>query len=127
MTDAPTGPLIYIVDDDPEIGELVTELLTPLGMRIVPLTDPTAVFDLALQQRPALILLDLIMPGLDGHAVARRLREDRRTAAIPIVFVTGETASPYRTVSLALGGLAHLQKPLALATLRVAVEEALSR
>jgi putative two-component system response regulator len=85
--------------------------------------DAEAVVDLALEHQPALILLDLMMPRLDGHTVATRLRANPRTAAIPVVFLTAETAISCRSVSLMLGGLAHLKKPVTLDALRAVVEE----
>jgi DNA-binding response OmpR family regulator len=92
----------------------------------MPVTDGEVVVDLAVEHEPALILLDVVMPRLDGHTVATRLRANRRPAAIPVVFLTRETASPYRSVSLMLGGLAHLHKPFTREALRAVVEEALS-
>lgn len=66
-----------------------------------------------------------MMPRMDGYTVATQLRGDPRTAAIPIVFLTGQEAPIYRTLSFGVGAVAHVQKPFTVTTLRAAVGRAL--
>lgn len=78
---------ILIVDDDPELIETLEQALTEAGYRVV--TAPAAeAVRVAGALQPDLILLDLVMPGLDGAQVCRALRAEPRTAAIPIILMT---------------------------------------
>ena len=127
MTVLPDTPIALIVDDDPDVRTMVADLLETLGLRGVPVADANTVVEVAVAQRPALIVLDVIMPDPDGYTVAVRLRGDSRTASIPIVFMTGQEASIYRTLSFGLGAVAFLEKPFNSNTLRAAVGQALGR
>ena len=92
--------------------------------RPVSVAEPGAVVELAAAHRPLVILLDIMMPGMDGYTVANRLRRDPRTAAIPIVFVSG--AAPISsTLDLGVGAVAHVEKPFTPTTLRAALGQAL--
>jgi CheY-like chemotaxis protein len=126
MTTLPTAPLALVVDDDPEILELVAEVLDGLGLRALTTFEPDTVPELAALHQPAVILLDIMMRGMDGYTLATRLRGDLRTASIPIVFMTGEAAPIYRTLSFGVGAVAHVEKPFTPATLQAAIGRALS-
>jgi putative two-component system response regulator len=125
MTVLRDAPLALILDDDPEVRDLIVEMLRGLGIRAMPVLDPETLVDVAASQRPALIMLDVIMPIIDGYTLATQLRGDARTAPIPIVFMTGQDAPVYRTLSFGLGAVAFLQKPFIETTLRAAVGRAL--
>ncbi len=125
MTALDAAPLALVVDDDREILDLVSEVLDELGLQVLSIAEPDAVLELAAQHRPAVILLDIMMPGLDGYTLATRLRGDARTETIPIVFMTGQEAPIYRTLSFGVGAVAHVQKPFTMATLRAAIGRAL--
>jgi CheY-like chemotaxis protein len=89
---------ILIVDDNPLIVRLLAEMLEDEGYRVGALAGADVV-ELALSAPPRLIVLDVLMPGLDGPEVCRRLRADPRTATVPIVFVS---ALPPATLALRL-------------------------
>ena len=78
---------ILIVEDEPEIAELLAALLADEGYAAAISVDGAAV-ETAQADPPALVLLDVMMPGMDGPEVCRRLKADPRTAHVPIVFVT---------------------------------------
>lgn len=125
MTALHAAPLALVVDDDPDIRELIGEVLDELGLQVLSISEPDTVLELAATHRPALLLLDIMMPGTDGYTLATRLRGDPRTAAIPIVFISGQQAPIYRTLSFGVGAVAHVQKPFTATTLRAAVGLAL--
>ena len=84
-------PTILIVDDEPAITEILADLLADEGYQVATAADGVAV-PAALTEAPALVLLDVMMPEVDGIEVCRRLQADPRTADVPIILVTA--ASP---------------------------------
>jgi DNA-binding response OmpR family regulator len=89
---------ILIVDDNPLMARLLTELLEDEGYRAVAL-DVAVILEAARANPPRLIILDVLLPGIDGPGVCRQLRADPRTAAVPVVFIS---ALPPATLALRL-------------------------
>lgn len=81
-------PLILVVDDDPGIRDLLAQLLADDGYRIITASDGQEALDLARRHRPALITMDLMMPGMDGYTAIECLRKDALLRAIPIVVIS---------------------------------------
>ena len=81
-------PRILVVDDTPQNVRLLEAILIPRGYTVLPATSGQQALDLVAEQLPDLVLLDIMMPGLDGHDVCRRLRADPDTALLPVVMVT---------------------------------------
>jgi CheY-like chemotaxis protein len=90
----PHGGTLLAIDDDPLAVDLVKAVLQPAGWAVLVATDGEAGVALARSHRPAAVLLDLLMPGLDGFAVVEALRTDPVTAAIPVVVLTAKTLTP---------------------------------
>ncbi len=87
MSDNP----ILVVDDDPNIGEIVQVLLAGvLGLDVALAQDGESALELIARQCPALVLLDIGLPGISGLEVAARLKADAATEAIPLVALTGK-------------------------------------
>ncbi len=82
-------PRVLIVDDEPSIRLLARVNLEADGMEVLEAGDGRSGVELALAERPDVILLDVVMPGIDGLGVAERLRADDRTRDIPLVFMSG--------------------------------------
>lgn len=80
---------VLVVDDEPVIRSLIEASLGGPGCAVEAVGDGPAAIEQATASKPDLILLDLGLPGMDGREVARRLKEDARTAAIPILYLTG--------------------------------------
>ena len=100
MSHAPAGPLsraILIVEDDPEIANILAAVVQEDGHTVTIVTSGSAGLALA-ASLPALIVLDVGLPDMDGLEVCRQLRTDGPTAHIPVVFVTGsaEALTPER-------------------------------
>ncbi len=83
-----TPPTILIVDDEPDVRALLTTRLRAQPYRVLEAADGPSAVTLAAQARPDLILLDIMMPGMDGIATYQALRREPATAAIPIIFLT---------------------------------------
>ena len=81
-------PLVLVADDDPDILLLMTLTLERDGYDVVPAKDGLSALETAVERVPHLVLLDLMMPGLDGYEVTRRLRTKPITKDVPIVIVT---------------------------------------
>src|SRR5688500_4152865 len=79
---------ILVVDDTPQNVKVLDAVLSPRGYRVIPAFSGSEALRKVRDTRPDLVLLDLVMPDLDGHAVCRRLREDPATSALPVVMIT---------------------------------------
>jgi CheY-like chemotaxis protein len=90
----PDRGTLLAIDDDPMSVELVRAVLQPAGWTVVSATDGASGIVLARTRKPTAILLDLLMPGIDGLTVVEVLRADPETAKIPIVVLTAKALSP---------------------------------
>ena len=84
--------------------------------------EGAAALETALAKSPQLILLDLVMPGMDGYEVCRRLKRDARTAAIPIIFLTGSGDAHAEEQGLKAGATDYVTKPIRPSILKVRVD-----
>lgn len=114
-------PTILIVDDTPEnIKVLGEELRSAYKIKIA--TDGEKALRIALSATPPdLILLDVVMPGMDGYEVCRRLKEDPVTQHIPVIFITGRTDIADETRGLEVGAVDYIAKPFNLAIVKARV------
>ena len=103
---------ILVVDDTPANLRLLEAKLTAEYFEVVTATDGPSALDLAASNAPDLILLDIMMPGLDGFEVAKRLKTDPATQHIPIVMVTALTDSADRVRGLEAGADDFISKPV---------------
>ncbi|MBM3299647.1 MAG: response regulator, partial [Deltaproteobacteria bacterium] len=87
-------PRVLIVDDDPSVAELISAMLTPGGYDVLSAYSGQQGVDVALSQAPDIVVLDLIMPGMDGFQVLETLRAHDTTAEMPIVLYTNRDLSP---------------------------------
>jgi two-component system cell cycle response regulator DivK len=103
---------ILLIEDNEQNRYLVAFLLEKHGHEVVMAPDGPAGIELASEERPALILLDIQLPGMDGYAVARALREVSSLANTPIVAVTSYAMLGDREKALAAGCDGYLEKPI---------------
>jgi DNA-binding response OmpR family regulator/DNA-binding CsgD family transcriptional regulator len=106
------APVVLIVDDVPENLALLHDALDESGYAVLVATSGQVALRRAAQALPDIILLDAVMPGLDGFEVARRLKADPATASIPIVFMTGLTDTEHVVAGFAAGGVDYVTKPI---------------
>jgi diguanylate cyclase (GGDEF)-like protein len=116
---------LLTIDDSAFIHELVELRLADDGLRQFHANDGVQGMQLAVSMRPDLILLDVIMPGPSGFDVCRELKQDLRTAAIPVIFLTGATDTLNKVQGLDLGAIDYVTKPFEPAELRARVRAAL--
>ncbi len=107
----PVRAKILVVDDEPEAVELVEFNLKQAGYDVVTAADGAEALKKARALLPSLVVLDLMLPEVDGLEVCKMLRRDPSTAAIPIVMVTAKAAEIDRVLGLELGADDYITKP----------------
>ena len=103
---------ILVVEDDPPLRRMIAMFLRAAGYLVRAAEDGPTGLALARGERPDLVLLDLMMPGLDGWEVLRRLKGDALTAAIPVLVLTASVDAPLTERALRLGAARFLAKPI---------------
>ena len=106
----PTGRIL-LVEDEPDIAEVLQYNLEKEGFKVQVETRGDTAFDRIRSESPDLLILDLMLPGMDGLELARILQRDRRTSAIPIVMLTARGEEVDRIVGLELGADDYITKP----------------
>ncbi len=112
---APAGEavgVVLIVDDIPDNLAVLHDALDESGYTVLVATDGASAIARAAQALPDIVLLDALMPGMDGFEVARRLKADEATAPIPIVFMTALTDTEHVLAAFAAGGVDYVSKPV---------------
>lgn len=107
----PEQPKILVVDDHPSSRMTAVALLSVEGYNVLEADSGPAALDCVLDSNPDLILLDVMMPGMDGFEVCRRLKQDEQTRLIPVVFVTALDDRRARLKGIEAGGDDFLTKP----------------
>lgn len=102
---------IFIVDDEPEITEIVETFLTEHGFQVLTENVPAHAIEKAKNYKPDVILLDIMMPGIDGYAICQTLKEDPNFYNIPVIFLTGKDKSDDMGRSFKSGGDMFIKKP----------------
>jgi DNA-binding response OmpR family regulator len=102
---------VLVIDDEAPIRLLCRVNLEAEGMDVLEAADGRSGLDLARDQQPDVILLDVMMPGLDGWRVAEELLDDDRTRGIPIIFLTARAEFRDRARGLDIGGVDYVTKP----------------
>ncbi|MGQ9708005.1 MAG: response regulator, partial [bacterium] len=103
--------LIAIIDDEPDILELVSYHLNRAGFRAETFADAKGFYDFLEKHRPDLIILDLMLPDVDGLDVCRLLKSEPKFAAIPIIMLTARGEETDRVLGLELGADDYVVKP----------------
>ena len=102
---------VLVIDDEKDLIELVTYNLGKEGYDVIAADDGQSGLDVARKHRPDLVVLDLMMPGLDGLQVCQRLRSDSRTGGVPIIMLTAKATEADRVVGLEFGADDYITKP----------------
>jgi two-component system alkaline phosphatase synthesis response regulator PhoP len=102
---------ILVIDDEPGIVQIARDYLDRAGFRVITAGDGNTAVRLARSERPHLIVLDLMLPGMDGLDVTRTLRQDPLTRTVPIIMLTALVEETDRLIGLELGADDYITKP----------------
>jgi DNA-binding NarL/FixJ family response regulator len=109
-----------VVDDSPETLRLLTDALDGAGMTVMVAMDGAAAIRIVDQITPDIVLLDAVMPGIDGFETCRRLKRDAGLTNVPVIFMTGLAETEHIVRGLEAGGVDYVTKP-------IVIEEMLAR
>jgi len=112
--DAPRRDIVLVVDDSPESLGFLTAALERAGMTALVSIDGATALDLLKNITPDIILLDAAMPGMDGFETCRKMKANKDTAHIPVVFMTGLSETQHVVEGLKAGGVDYVTKPIVL-------------
>jgi DNA-binding response OmpR family regulator len=116
------GARIVVVDDDPAVLRAVTAVLEADGYRVEGVHDQHEALRAVLEDPPALVVLDVNMPGLDGWELCDILRRQSHTRDLPVLFLTGRADLRDQITAMQVGGSDYVTKPFRSAELRAKVE-----
>jgi DNA-binding response OmpR family regulator len=116
---------VLIVEDDPDIAELIRHRMEQADLTCMVAEDGPDALRIAGSELPALILLDLMLPHMDGLQVLERLREDPDTAEIPVIIMTARAAEDDRVEGLRRGAVDYVTKPFSVRELMARVQNVL--
>jgi DNA-binding response OmpR family regulator len=102
---------VVVVDDDKEVQEIVTFALRRNGFEVAVAGNGQQLQDMLAVQTPDLIILDVMMPGLDGYQIFGSLRKNPATQQVPVIIMTAHAEDIYERISIDLGAAVHLIKP----------------
>ncbi len=108
----PEGDIVLVVDDSPEALGFLTNAMEASGVTVLVARSGEAALGVADKVTPDIILMDAVMPGLDGFETCRRLKGMARVAHVPVIFMTGLTETEHVVHALESGGVDYLTKPI---------------
>jgi DNA-binding NarL/FixJ family response regulator len=120
ITEPKKRDVALVIDDSPETLRLLTDALDGAGMTVMVAMDGAAAMRIVDQITPDIILLDAVMPGMDGFETCRRLKRDAGLSDVPVIFMTGLAETEHIVRGLEAGGVDYVTKP-------IVIEEMLAR
>lgn len=102
---------ILVVEDEKDIVKMLRYNLEKEGLKVIDARDGEDALDLAVRQHPDLILLDLMLPGMDGLEVCKALKKESKTCSIPVIMLTAKSQESDKVVGLELGADDYITKP----------------
>src|SRR5688572_11822848 len=116
------GRLVLVVEDEPDVRSMVAEHLTKAGFDVCLATDGETALQMIREQLPALVCLDLNLPGMSGYDVCEQIRADPATKDISILITSARNSFDVRVFSLEAGADAYLIKPYGMKQLKDEIE-----
>jgi CheY-like chemotaxis protein len=117
-TDTNLQPLVLVAEDHEDTRSMLCTLLKHWGFRVTETDNGRDAVEISAREKPAIIVMDIVLPVIDGLQAAQQIRQSEKTRSIPIVFVTGYIGEGIKLVAQACGGDEFLEKPFNLEELR---------
>src|SRR6201988_5488304 len=118
ITEPKKRDVALVVDDSPETLRLLTDSLDGAGMTVMVAMDGASAMRLVDQITPDIVLLDAVMPGMDGFETCKRLKRDAGLGNVPIIFMTGLAETEHIVRGLEAGGVDYVTKPIVVEGMR---------
>src|SRR4051812_20943714 len=118
---------VLVIDDEKDVLELVRFNLEKEHLDVITATDGQSGLEIGLNHKPDLVLLDLMMPGMSGLEVCKKLRGDERTSRVPIIMLTAKAAEADKIIGLEMGADDYITKPFSPRELLARVRAVLRR
>ena len=103
---------ILVIDDDASSLELMEAMLVPNGYEIITTNDGSKAVAIIVEKKPDLILLDIMMPGLDGYSTLAKIKENKVSSKIPVVMLTAMGFRLNKELALRFGAVGYITKPV---------------
>lgn len=116
---------VLIIEDEADAAELFAEMMRVSGFRVLKTSSSTPALSLIANEKPDLIILDIMMPDISGLDILRQMRQDAALAEIPVVVVSAKSMPADIRVGMEAGASTYLTKPVGFLELKEAVEQAL--
>lgn len=117
---------IAVVDDDPDIVKVIRVILTVHGMEVMEALSGMKGYMMIRNEKPDAVLLDIMMPDIDGYEILRKIKLDPETSDIPVIFVSAKTGQEHVEMGLSLGAQGYVTKPFRPEDLVEAIEKAVA-
>lgn len=104
--------IVLVVDDSPETLSFLTDALDEAGVTVLVALDGPAALSLVERVTPDIVLMDAVMPGMDGFETCRRIKQDNRVAHVPVIFMTGLSETEHIVAGFRAGGVDYVTKPI---------------
>jgi diguanylate cyclase (GGDEF)-like protein len=117
-----TNATILVIDDNPTNLDIISEYLTKVGAKVLLKKDGKSGLDLVIRRRPDIILLDIMMPELDGYEICHRLKAYEETKDIPVIFMSALSDTVDKVKGFEAGGVDYITKPFQIEEVLIRVE-----
>lgn len=118
-----TNIKILIADDSSTHNLLCRSMFEDCGYNVIATEDSSTVEDLVQQNRPDVVLLDIMMPGTDGYTILQRLKKNKSTRQIPVIVVSSKDTRKDMDIAMQLGAVGYVKKPIGINNLVGKVEK----
>lgn len=115
---------IFLIDDDKEVLEINTKFFTEQGYNVISTANPLESITILKKEKPDCIVMDVMMPGMDGYTLCKEIR---KFSSVPIIFLTGKTSEDDKINGLVTGADDYMIKPYSLKELKARIDVALRR
>lgn len=127
MSEQMDDKLIVIVDDDPRMVDMISRSLTKEGFRVKGVSDAVGLFKFLNKEKPDLIILDLMLPDMDGFEICKSLKKKERFSSIPVIILSGKGGEADKVSGLDMGSEDYIVKPCSLNELTARIRAVLRR